>query len=375
MTRLALCITELDLGGAERMFCELAAGLDRDRFSPVVYSLMPKPREPANSCLPILEKAGIPVEFLDMKGTRSFLAGLGKLTRHFRTQRPQVVQSFMFHANFLARLAAARTGIRNVFSGIRVAEKDSPWRLRLDRWTDRWVEKHVCVSRSVMEFAEKTAKLPKEKLVCIPNGIDPAPFIGAAKADLGGIEIVPDSKKAICIGRLHPQKGIDRLLELWAGLKLFDWELLVVGDGPEREKLFAQRDSIPDPAARSRVHFLGRRGDIPELLAASHLLVLPSRWEGMPNVVLQAMAAGLPVLASRCEGVAELLGERFDPQSWDFDSAEMFYERFSNLSADVVLRSELGRKNRVRVAENFSIKSMLDAYQNLWDGNRVRGFS
>ena len=110
-----------------------------------------------------------------------------------------------------------------------------------------------------------------------------------------------------CIGRLDRQKGLDWLLEtaaIWLP-QLPRCDLLLVGQGPERRKLEAQCRGL---GIGDRVHFAGWRPDVAEILAASRLLVLPSAWEGMPNVVLEAMAAGLPVVATDVEGVRELLG-------------------------------------------------------------------
>jgi glycosyltransferase involved in cell wall biosynthesis len=97
----------------------------------------------------------------------------------------------------------------------------------------------------------------------------------------------------ICISRLHPQKGHDDLLTAWEQLTAVcsaTYHLLIVGDG-ERRTAIAEAMSV----RQINIHFLGQRGDVPDLLALSSLLVLPSLWEGLPNVVLEAMAAGLPV--------------------------------------------------------------------------------
>lgn len=370
MIGLVFCITELEIGGAERALCELAVRIDRSRFDPVVFSLKSRPENESASCVPMLENAGIEIKFLDMSGYRSFPRGLELLTRELKQRKPRIFQSFLFHANILGRLAAARAKVPHVFSGIRVAEKDANCRLWLDRKTDRFVEKHVCVSRSVAEFSEKVARLPKEKLLVIPNGIDPEPFQNAKKADLSGIVNDARSKKAICIGRLHPQKGIDRLLKLWQKLERNDWELLIVGEGPERDRLLNQAKEIEKTSARNTIHFTGWRADVPELLSASDLLILPSRWEGMPNVLMQGMAAGLPVLSTRSEGVTELLGNLFEPQSWDFEADNEFHVKFRKLAENPEKRLEFGKKNFERISTEFSIEKTVDSYQDMYEKSK-----
>jgi glycosyltransferase involved in cell wall biosynthesis len=110
------------------------------------------------------------------------------------------------------------------------------------------------------------------------------------------------------VGRLDPQKAPFRLLEavrdLWPAH--LDLHVLLVGQGPLEAKLHAW---VRQHEAGDRVHFAGRREDVPELMAAATCFVLTSRWEGMPNVVLEAMAAGLPIVATGAEGVRELLGD------------------------------------------------------------------
>ncbi|HBO45907.1 MAG TPA: hypothetical protein DD670_18700, partial [Planctomycetaceae bacterium] len=142
-----------------------------------------------------------------------------------------------------------------------------------------------------------------------------------------------------------------------------DCDLVLVGHGPQRcelERLAAEK------GISERVHFLGFRADVPAILARSSLLVLPSRWEGMPNVVLEAMAAGLPVIATNVEGVAELLGDDADGQMVPFGDMAAFAAAVTRVLSDRDLAERLGRRNRHRAAEYFQINDMVERYQTLW---------
>lgn len=358
--RLAFCITELDIGGAERAFCELAVRIDKTRFSVTVYSLRARPEDDRKSCVPMLEAAGIPVRFLDMKGKRSFFSGLRKLRRFLEEQKPDLFLSFLFHANFLGRLAASRAGVPHIVSGIRVAERQAGWHLALDRWTSRRVEKYVCVSRSVADFSKTVARLPEEKLVVIPNGVEiPSQNLSVEKEN-----------RILFIGRLHRQKGLDWLLNTtpdWLA-KLPDWKLAIAGDGPERETLVERLSPSRFDAFRDRIEFLGWREDTRELLAMSKFLVLPSRWEGMPNVVLQAMACGLPVVATRAEGIEEILGPLSDVQTCDFGDDRQLVDRILRLAENSDFAAKLGEENRRRVEDCFSIDSVVHRYEEFFTG-------
>jgi glycosyltransferase involved in cell wall biosynthesis len=360
----ALCITELDVGGAERCLVRLATRMDRERFTPVVYVLAPPPVAD-RVCLVALEEAGVEVHFLGMRSKSQLPLAVWRLARCLRRQRPAVVQSFLFHANIVARLASRLARVPAVVSGIRVAERRSRWPLRVDRWTDRLVDRHVCVSQSVAEFAESQVGLPRSKLVVIPNGVDLDEYSTLTPADLGPDRVPPERRLVTYVGRLDPQKGLSWLLQTapsWLS-EVPDCDLLLVGQGSQRDEL--------EQAARTagiapRVHFLGFRREIPAILARSDLFVLPSIWEGMPNAVLEAMAAGLPIVATDVEGVAELLGPNCEPQMAAYGDTKAFSQKVTCLLTDRDLAERLGHANRQRAEEHFSTEAMVRAYESLW---------
>jgi glycosyltransferase involved in cell wall biosynthesis len=362
--RIALCITDLEVGGAERCLAELAARLDRLRFEPVVYSLAPPPAEDRRQCVARIEGAGVPIVHLGARSAWSFLPTLAELRRQLAAQRPQLIQTFLFHANVLGRMAARRAGVSRVVCGVRVAEQRSRWHLWGDWATRRLVDRYVCVSQAVARFAQTEGGLPESQLVVIPNGIDvdqyPAPSVSLA--DLG----IPAARGVVTyVGRLDRQKDVlwllqaaPRFLAEAAGI-----HLLIVGTGPEEDELrrFAGQMGLGD-----RVHFTGFRSDVPAILGASRLLVLPSRWEGMPNVVLEAMASRLPVVASDVEGVRELLGEAAEAQVVRHGDSGDLGSKIVRLLNDRDLAAELGQANRLRAEEAFSVDRMVGEYETLW---------
>ena len=109
------------------------------------------------------------------------------------------------------------------------------------------------------------------------------------------------------------------------------------------------------------------RWQSPQILAASSLLVLPSKWEGMPNVLLEAMAAGLPVVATRAEGVLELLGPESEAQTVGFQDSHELAHRILRILGDPRVAANLGQQNRLRVASQFPIERMVQAFQGLWE--------
>lgn len=362
--RLALVITELQVGGAERCLTNLAVRLERTRFDPEVYSLGPRPADGHDQLVRMLEEAHVPVHFVGATSARHVLSAVGTVRTWLVRQQPDVVQCFLFHANVVGVLAARRLAQTQVATGVRVADP-SRWRQWLERRLSRHSARTVCVSQAVADFCQRQVGLPGDRLVVIPNGIDMDSYPARTPADLPSLGIPPDRHAIVCVGRLHPQKGIDWLLSFaptWLA-RLPRHDLLVVGEGPQRPEL--ERLAVSAGIA-DRVHFAGWRHDVPAILAASRLLVLPSRWEGMPNAVLEAMASGRPVLATRTEGVAELLGPATEAQTAAFGDAAGFTERLVGLVANESLAAALGQENRNRAAQRFSLAAMISAYEQLY---------
>lgn len=364
--RVALCITDLDVGGAERCLQNLAVGLDRKRFDPVVYCLGPKPRNREASCVAPIEFAGIPVHCLGAQHAWHFLRTVRQLTRSLASQSPQILQSFLFHANLVGRLAAQRAAVPHILSGIRVAERHSRWHLWLDRRTQHLVERHVCVSHAVAEFSASQAGLCEERLVVIPNGIDCDIVAATEPADLAKLGFPTGQRAITFVGRLEPQKGLPWLLETAVGWlpKVPKHDLLLIGSGKQEDSL---RHQIRELGISDRVHLAGWRPDVLEILRASDMLVLPSIWEGMPNVVLQAMALGLPVLATNAEGTCELLGDLACEQTATYGETQVFSEKMVAILTSPSEAERLGTANHERAKREFSLTRMVQAYEDLWE--------
>jgi glycosyltransferase involved in cell wall biosynthesis len=363
--RVAFCITELEPGGAERCLVELATRLDRRQFAPVVYCLGPRPRGNPTSLADVLEAAGVAVHCFAARRWTDLPRLASRLRRRLASDAPHLVQTFLFHANVLGAWAARRAGVQRVVTGIRVAERRAAWHLALARRADRWVDRHVCVSQSVRAFSIERGRLPADKLVVIRNAVDVERFAAAKPAPLASLATAAPRRVIACIGRLDRQKGVDWLLEAMprAFAELPEHDLVLAGDGPERAPLaaLAQRLGIAQ-----RVRFVGFRRDVPEILAASDVLVLASRWEGMPNAVLEAMAAGRPVVATDVAGVAEALGPLAGEQIAPPNDPGQFVRKMVAILADPALAARLGRENQLRVRAEFSLPAMVAAYQRLY---------
>lgn len=367
----ALVITELDVGGAERCLVEVATRLDRAKFEPVVYSLADVEEA---ALAKVLSEAGVEVHGFGAKGVWDARRVCGELRAKLQTQRPAVVQTFLFHANVMGRWAArsvtAADGTRPaVVSGIRVAERRTRWHGWIERLTERYVDRHVCVSGDVASYARKTG-LSERKIVVIGNGVDLARFDAVEAATPERMQMEPGRRAAVYVGRLDRQKRVgwllDRVAAAWmeGGASTADWDLVLVGEGAERARLEAKAEQL---GIASRVKWLGFAEDVPAIMKASELVVLASAWEGMPNVVLEAMAAGRTVMATAAEGVREALGGHADAQVVEIDDPSGFEAGLLAMMRDGELRARTGAANRREAEARHGVDEMVRAYERLYD--------
>jgi len=356
MTQVLYVITELDVGGAERTLCELATRLSRNAFEPEVACLTGH-----GPLADALEAAGVPVHFIEARGAWD-LGAFWRLRRLIG--RADIVHSFLYHANMAARIAAVGAGASAVISSARVAERSRPERRRRECRTHWLVDAEVCVSNGVRDYMA-SGGFPRTKLHVIPNGVDVTRFGGRNPALKSSLGIPPGSPLVTTIGRLHEQKGISTFLRAAASIlhSRSDARFLIVGTGPLEDELRAEAEQFHIADA---VTFLGFTDDVPAVLAATDVFVLASLWEGMPNVLLEAHAAGLPTVATRVEGTVDIVE--------DGQTGLLVMPRDVPGLATSVLRllddpghaERLGDAARARVRADFTLDAMVRRHEKLY---------
>ncbi len=359
----ALVITDLDVGGAERAMAMLATRLDPRRWLPRVFCLGGPGR-----LVEVIRQANVSCECLGVN-RRNPVQAIARLAHGLRQFKPQLVQSFMFHANLAARLAAPWARCPWVVGGLRVAEHQKRWHLVVDRLTAPLAIGSVCVSQGVLRFSREIAGLNPAQLTVIPNGIDPRPYDFAVAVPRASIGIPDDAHLALYVGRLDPQKGLPDLLQAAERVidQRSDWHLALAGDGPSRHWLLEQL--AQQPALREKIHWLGQCDNIPGLLKSANVLVHASLWEGMPNVVLEAMAAAASSnrngrRGNRRSGLA--WSDRLACPSRRSRGPQSCLDRRPLIRLDCCHR--YGEAGRLRVEQEFSLETTVAAYERLWSG-------
>ena len=365
--RVDLTITELDVGGAERCATELACHLAKRGCQVRVIALGPPPPPGRQGLARQLASHSIPLHFLGGRSSWQTAKVLIGWRRLVASDRPDVAQGFLFHANILGSLIYPRFRVPWV-GGIRVAD---PRRLRqrMEAWASRRMQRVVCVSNAVAEACIRYPSFSKERIEVIPNGIAIRSEVDKGNAiDLRSSHRIPtEAPLLLFVGRWEPQKGFDILLHRLPDIlrQLPKHHAVLLGDGSGRSDWKSLHERL-DGEIGSRIHAVGFVDRPRDWMATSQLLILPARYEGMPNAVMEAMAEGMAVAVTRVEGIGELLCEGSHEQtvaSGDWDGWEQMVVR---LASDRERCSFLGSRNRDHIESHFQLPQQLDRYLDLY---------
>ncbi len=344
------------LGGAELALFALIDTLDRDAWAPTllcddVAGTEPLRRLAAARGLPVRLVGPLP---LGLDGARA----LPSLARTLRALRPAVFHAhltsalsckYALAAAVLARIPAV-VATQQLVPGFPV---DHSNRLQL-RLLSRQIDRYIAVSHDIAQTLVSRFGYPPSRVEVVHNSVALERFArprdGALRAVLTGGHERPI---VLTCARLDEQKGIDVLLRAVPSLP--EAQFVLAGEGPERERLerLAAELGIAD-----RVSFLGARGDVPELLAACDVVALPSRYEGASLAVLEAMAAGRPLLTSAIPGTVELVSDGDTALLAPPGDVAALAAGLRRLLDDPQLREALGRRARERAAAEFSTTVM-----------------
>jgi glycosyltransferase involved in cell wall biosynthesis len=378
-------ITELDVGGAQTALLRLLESLDHQRYTPSVACLYNGDGLTARQ----IRALGVPVFDLGLSA-KWRLDGLWRLRGLLSQIRPQILHTWLFHAVLAGRLtsqiAAGMPGRKASDLGSRPALVSSrrsvslggAGRELLNRLTCGLDSRVIALSEAARQAEIAGTRVNPDKVITIYNGIDIRPFQAVPA------EVRPSLRRSLGIpgealvigftGRLNPVKGLLELLDVLPGL--FDgypqiW-LLLVGDGELRADLETRARQL---SIAGRVRFTGARQDIPELLSAMDIFVLPSRWEGFSNSVMEAMAGGLPVAAIAVGGIPELVIDGETGLLAPPGEYPQLANLLSRLITDPALRKRLGQAGQRRIAAHFTleqnVRQTCQVYEDLLQFRRV----
>lgn len=293
------------------------------------------------------------------------------IARIFAERRPDLVHCHTGRANWLGGLAAKRVGIPAV-STRRMDRRVKPG-LRT-RWLYGSLMRRVAAISPAVEMRLREAGVPAERIRTIWSAIDPATLVPTAPREVlrERFGASPGMRCLLVAANLVHRKGVDVLLEALASERRDDTLAWIAGDGPERASLEAMASRL---ALADRVRFLGRRDDVPDLLEACDVFVLPSRQEGLGVAALEAMARGRPVVASAVGGLAEAVVSGETGLLVPPDDAPALAAALARVVGDAGFAARLGAAGARRVEEHFLADSMVAAYQILYRETLAEGGS
>lgn len=317
-----------------------------------------------------LEGLGVHVTRLPMVRSirpRLDLSHLAFLRAHLARLRPDVVHTHSSKAGVLGRLASVQTGIGarvhtpHTFAFLFGAEFSRPKRAlfrAIERALAAETRALVAVSPSEARTFVDSGVVESARVRVVPNGIDPAPWLAARPIPRSELGLRDDRPLAAVIGLLNVAKGQDIALDALLEPGLERLQVIVAGNG---EMEGALKERAARARIEDRVRFLGFRADVPALLAASDFLLLPSRWEGMPYVALEAMASALPVVSTPVDGARDVVEDRItgflsgaiDPRAL----AQCVREILALAPAE---RRAMGERGRARLLSGYSARAMVE---------------
>jgi glycosyltransferase involved in cell wall biosynthesis len=372
MIRVCHVITGLNTGGAEMMLYKLMSAIDRATFECDVVSLLD-----AGPVAERIRALGVPVRSLGMRRGAPSPHGLVRLARWMRQDPPDVVQTWLYHADLVGGLASRLAGGAPVAWNIRQSTLDprgnkrsTIWTGRVCAWLSRWLPTRIVCCSEASARLHTALGYASERMIVIPNGFDLAAFRPdpaarrAVRAELG----VPDQAPLVgLVARFDPHKD-HRVFAAAAGrlaVRRPDVHFVLCGDGivDENARLVGW---LRAAGVRERCHLLGRRDDTPRLNAALDLAASSSYGEGFPNVLGEAMACGVPCVATDVGDSALIDGDtgRVVPPR-DPDALADAWEAL--LALEPSARAALGLAARQRVEAQFSLPTVVRRYETLYE--------
>lgn len=320
-----------------------------------------------------LERNGFKVYYLPLATPWAIPTVAFHLHRLLRANRYDILHLYGLKANFLGRALGRLSGHKRILGGLRSmypSGTKKAWTLWLDRLTFGISLGYVSISQAAIDFLISHG-YNSRKFWLIHNGIDIKPFYERSEVEKDVIkreyELPLDKLIITCVANLRPPKGHEYLIRALHELKgeSPDFLALLVGDGPLRGKL---EELVRELGLEDLVRFFGSRGreEIPKILAITDIFVLPSLCEGLPTAIIEAMAAGCPVLATAVAGTPEIVIDGETGFLVNSRDPEALAQKIAKLLKNPQLREKMGEAGVKRIEEHFTLEKMVRSYEALY---------
>jgi glycosyltransferase involved in cell wall biosynthesis len=359
----------LNPGGTESQLLLQLRAVDRRRWRPIVGAFHER-----GLLLDEVRALDVPVLAFPLRGSLlrgNTLLQVARIASLLRRERVGIVHAHDFYANLVGVAAARLAGAPVIASRRDLAHWLSPSQKRALAIACRAADRVVANARTVASVALDGRPLPPARIDVVPNGIDLARFDEEARPEPDPpVAVLGDPRRrartVVVVSNMNlPDKGHADLLDAAALLAGDDApiDLLLVGDGAERPALEARAERLGIAAS---THFLGRRRDVPRIVSRVAAAALPSWAEGMPNAVIEAMAAARPVVATRVGGCPELIDDGVTGLLVPPHDPPRLAAALARVLSEPLVAAEMGRAARRRVAERFTVRAAAEAWDAIY---------
>lgn len=357
-----------NFGGAETKLLELVKHTDKDRFDTTVISL-----GLGNEIEDLFQQLDCRVMTFQRHKQVDFQL-LHRVRDFIRNENIDIVMTTLFYADVLGAMAGHSGGAKGVFSWETISSPKwlVPHRLWSYRYAIRRADKVISVSKATAKWLVEKRKVNPDKVLIIPYGVNLDKFnpnIKSVKRRDIGLE--QDDIVIGQVSRLNEQKGHTYLIDAAPAIiaRQPRVKFVLVGDGPLRAELTKK---IQDKGVEDHFVLLGFRQDVPELLPLFDVFTLPSLYEGLPNVVLEAMACGLPVVATPVDGTKEAVIDQETGFLVPVGDTKQLAEKLLDVISNDDLKLKLGLAGRRRVEDDFSLDGQVKRFENLYKEYALR---
>jgi len=349
------------VGGAEEMVLNLVRHLP-PRFESSVMCI--------NQAGPIgeeIRKTGVPFTVLGLTPGMSRPFDVLRLRDALQAWSPTIVHTFLLTGSLYGRFAAMMAGVPIVIgTEVNIYENKQPMHARIERWLMKGTDAVIASAASVKDFYVAQVGADPARVDVIYNAVDWAQLQSTMSRDevRASVGVPREAPVAGIIARLTEQKAHRVLFEAMTQPGLSTLHLIVVGDGELRADLVPRAESL---GLSGRIHFLGARRDLGNILAAIDIFAMPSYWEGLPLSMVLAMGASLPVVASRVAGIPEVVTDGVSGLLVNPGDSAQLATALSRLVQDGELRSRLGQSARAFVLPRFGVDGYVASITSLYD--------
>ena len=349
------------VGGAEEMVLNLVRHLPL-RFEPMVACI-----HEAGPIGEEIRRTGVPFTVLGLTPGLSRPVDVLRLRDALHRLSPTIVHTFLLTGSLYGRFAAMMSGVPIVIgTEVNIYENKRPMHARMERWLMKGTDAVIASAESVKDYYVAQVGADPAAVEVIYNAVDWAQLQATMTREefRASVGVPLDVPAAGIIARLTEQKAHRVLFESMTQPGLSTLHLIVVGGGELADDLRSRAASL---GIDGRVHFLGARRDLGNVLSAIDIFTMPSYWEGLPLSMVLAMGAGLPVVASRVAGIPEVVKDRVSGLLVDPGDSAQLARALSVLVQDASLRARLGAAARDFVRPRFGVDGYVSSITALYD--------